>query len=71
MTARAGVGVPSSARAESPAEGLAMDWMRLAGSAGWARSAVAWVESREPALTVVGAACAFVTAFATTWIAIQ
>ena len=38
MTARAGVGVPSSARAESPAEGLAMDWMRLAGSAGWARS---------------------------------
>jgi hypothetical protein len=34
----------------------------------------AWVGAREPVLTVLtvaGAACAFVTAFATTWIAIQ
>jgi hypothetical protein len=31
----------------------------------------AWIDAREPSLTVIGAACAFVMAFATTWIAIQ
>ncbi len=31
----------------------------------------AWIERREPFFTTIGAACAFVTAFVATWIAVM